>query len=132
DTKKGAGIRGPGVGPVGAVCAGHARRAPPGGTVVATSDQSRGARRSPPFRHTPTGDRVMRVAAIVGVLLIVFGIVALSVGTVTFFPTERVVDAGPFKIDVHKPHTIVFHPAVGAVALIGGIVLLLAGRRSGA
>jgi hypothetical protein len=67
---------------------------------------------------------------VIGVLLILFGIVALTVQGFTFFTTDRVVDAGPFAIDVHKPHTIVFHPVVGLAALAGGVVLVLAGSRA--
>ena len=71
----------------------------------------------------------MRPLIVIGVLLMLFGIVALTVQSVTFFTTERVVDAGPFAIDVHKPHTIIFHPVVGFAALAGGVVLVLAGSR---
>jgi len=71
----------------------------------------------------------MRPLLVIGVLLILFGIAALAFQGITFFTTERVVDAGPFAIDVHKPHTIVFHPIVGLAALAGGAVLVLAGSR---
>ena len=67
---------------------------------------------------------------VLGILLIVLGIVALCVQGFTFFTTERAVDAGPLKIDVQKPHTIIFNPIVGVAALIAGAILLVAGRRS--
>ena len=69
----------------------------------------------------------MRTLAIIGVLLIVFGIVALTFQSITYFTTDRVVDFGPLKIDAERPHTIVFHPVAGAVAVIAGLVLVLAG-----
>ena len=72
----------------------------------------------------------MRMLAIIGVLLIVFGIVALGFQSFTYFTVERVVDAGPFHIDVQKPHTIVFHPAVGAVALVAGVILVIVGAKT--
>ena len=72
----------------------------------------------------------MRTAVIIGVLLIVLGVVALSYQSITFFTTERAVDAGPLKIDVQKPHTIILHPIVGVVALGAGLLLVLLGRRS--
>ena len=65
----------------------------------------------------------MRVLAIIGVLLIVFGIVALGFQSITYFTTDRVVDAGPLRIDVQRPHTIVFHPVAGIVAVVAGLVL---------
>jgi hypothetical protein len=42
-----------------------------------------------------------------------------------------VADVGFFKIDVSRPHTIVFHPIVGGIALAAGIVLAMVGLRSG-
>jgi uncharacterized membrane protein HdeD (DUF308 family) len=72
----------------------------------------------------------MRALVVLGVLLILFGIAALAVQGVTFFTSERVVDAGPFKVDVQKPHTIVLHPVVGLAALAGGAILVVAGSRA--
>jgi len=67
---------------------------------------------------------------VVGVLLIVLGIVALAIPSITFFTTERVADAGFFTIDISRPHTIVFNPIVGVVALALGLVLVISGLRS--
>ena len=69
---------------------------------------------------------------ILGILLVVLGLVALAVPSITFFTTERAVDAGFFTIDFQKPHTIVLNPVVGIVAVIAGLAMLLASRRSGA
>jgi hypothetical protein len=71
----------------------------------------------------------MKLLTVIGVLLIALGVFALVFQGITFFTTERVVDAGPFKMDVQRPHTIIFNPIVGVVALAGGVTLLLAGRR---
>jgi hypothetical protein len=73
----------------------------------------------------------MKLLLIIGVVLLILGVVALVVPSVTFFTTERVADAGFFKIDVSRPHTIVFNPIVGGIALAAGVVLLLVGLRSG-
>ncbi len=74
----------------------------------------------------------MRPLAVVGVLLIVLGVVALAVPSITFFTNTRVVDAGFFHVDWQKPHTIVLNPVVGIVALVAGLALLLAARRPAA
>ena len=71
----------------------------------------------------------MRILAI---LLVVLGILSLAVPSITFFTTERAVDAGFFKIDYQKPHTIVLNPIVGVVAVIAGLVMLFASRRTAA
>jgi hypothetical protein len=72
----------------------------------------------------------MRPLVVIGLILVVLGIVALAVPSFTFFTTDRVADVGFFKIDVSRPHTIVFNPLVGGVALVAGIVLMVVGRRS--
>lgn len=72
----------------------------------------------------------MRPLVVIGLILVVFGIVALAVPSFTFFTTERVADAGFFTIDMSRPHTIVFNPIVGGVALVAGMVLVLVGLRS--
>ena len=65
-----------------------------------------------------------------GILLVVLGIIALAVPSFTFFTTERAVDAGFFTIDYEKPHTIVLNPIVGIVAVVAGVAILFAGRRT--
>ena len=60
----------------------------------------------------------------IGVLLVLCGISALLFQGFTFFTTDRVVDAGPFTVDVQKPHTIIFNPIVGIVAVVGGAVMI--------
>ncbi len=67
---------------------------------------------------------------VLGILLIVLGIVALAVPSITFFTTERAVDAGFFKVDYQKPHTIILNPVVGIVATLAGVAMLFAGRRT--
>ena len=71
----------------------------------------------------------MRPLMIVGILLIVLGVCALMFQGVTYFTTERVAQAGPFAIDVQKPHTIVLHPIVGIAAIAGGVACVFAGSR---
>jgi uncharacterized membrane protein HdeD (DUF308 family) len=72
----------------------------------------------------------MRTLFVVGVVLVALGVLALAVPSVTFFTRERVADAGFFTIDISKPHTIVFNPIVGGLALVAGVVLVLLGMRS--
>jgi uncharacterized membrane protein YidH (DUF202 family) len=71
----------------------------------------------------------MRALAII---LVVVGIIALAVPSFTFFTTERAVDTGFFAIDYHKPHTIILNPVVGIVAVVAGVAMLFAGRRTAA
>jgi uncharacterized membrane protein YidH (DUF202 family) len=74
----------------------------------------------------------MRTLMIIGVVLILFGILALCFQTVTFFTTERVVDSSIFRLDVQKPHTIVLHPIVGVIPVVAGLALVVLGRKPAA
>ena len=72
----------------------------------------------------------MRVLLVIGLILAVLGLIALAVPSFTYFTTERVADVGFFKIDISRPHTVVFNPIVGGVALAAGIILVVVGVRS--
>ncbi|OWK42150.1 DUF3185 family protein [Fimbriiglobus ruber] len=67
---------------------------------------------------------------IIGIVLVVVGIIALAVPSFTFMTSERAVDTSFFKIDVQKPHTIVFNPIVGVVATVAGIAMIFASTKT--
>jgi len=63
-----------------------------------------------------------------GMILIVLGLIGIIWGGVSYTTRETVVDIGPLHVTGDQTHTIPLPPLAGAVALIGGIVLL---RRKG-
>ena len=64
-----------------------------------------------------------------GVILIVLGLFGLAWGGFTYTTKEKVVDIGPIHATREETHSVPLPPIVGAVALIGGVVLLVAGRK---
>jgi drug/metabolite transporter (DMT)-like permease len=64
-----------------------------------------------------------------GVILIVLGLFGLVWGGITYTTRETVVDIGPIHATRDKTHNIPLPPIAGAVALIGGVVLLAAGSK---
>jgi len=72
----------------------------------------------------------MKTATIVGLALIILGIVAFAYQGITYTTQEKVIDLGPVQATVEKKETIPLTPLFGALALVGGIVLLVAGARS--
>ncbi len=68
---------------------------------------------------------------VIGIILVLLGILALAVPSITFMTTERAVDTSFLQIDYQKPHTIVLNPIVGVVAAVAGIAMIFAGRRTG-
>jgi len=67
---------------------------------------------------------------LIGVLLMVFGIVALVLGGITYTKREKVLDVGPITATTERQKTIPLSPIVGIASLAGGIVLLVVGSRT--
>jgi hypothetical protein len=73
----------------------------------------------------------MRPAAIVGVILIVIGIAGLAFGGFSFTRKEKVIDLGPIQATADKKESLPVPPILGALAIVGGVVLLAtSGRRA--
>jgi hypothetical protein len=60
-----------------------------------------------------------------GVILIALGLFGLAWGGFTYTTRETVVDIGPIHATRDKTHNVPLPPIAGAVALIGGVVLLV-------
>jgi hypothetical protein len=67
---------------------------------------------------------------LIGILLVVFGIVALVLGGITYTKREKVLDIGPIKATAEHEKTIPLSPIVGIASLAGGIALIVAGSRT--
>lgn len=66
---------------------------------------------------------------IIGIALIVLGIVTLAWGGVFWTDRETVLDAGPLEITTQEREGVRLPPVLGVLALVGGIVLLVAPDR---
>ena len=67
---------------------------------------------------------------LIGVLLIIFGIVALVLGGIRYTTREKVLDIGPVEATAEKHHEIPLSPIVGIAAVAGGIALVVVGSRT--
>ena len=67
---------------------------------------------------------------LIGMLLIVFGIVALVLGGITYTKREKVLDIGPIKATAEHEKTIPLSPIVGIASLASGFALLVVGSRT--
>jgi hypothetical protein len=72
---------------------------------------------------------VMRSIAVVGVLLIVLGLVALAYQSITYTSRETVIDIGPVHATADRERTLLLPPVLGVAAVAGGVMLLIAGVR---
>ncbi len=62
----------------------------------------------------------------IGILLIVLGLVALAYQGITYTKSEKVLEVGPITATKETKKTIPLPPVLGGVALLGGVVLLVA------
>jgi len=75
----------------------------------------------------------VRPYSVLGLVLIVLGVFALSIHSITYFTTEQVVGPlGFFAWDVSRPHTIVINPIAGMVAIAAGLALCFMPGRTAA
>ena len=63
---------------------------------------------------------------IIGILLIVLGLVALAYQGITYTRSEKVLEVGPITATKETKKTIPLPPVLGGVALLAGVVLLVA------
>ncbi len=72
----------------------------------------------------------MRTTMLFGIVLIAIGIAAFGYQGISYTTRENIVNLGPLKVTADKTRTIPLPPIVGGVALVGGIVLLVMGRKN--
>ncbi|MDH3345228.1 MAG: DUF3185 domain-containing protein [Desulfobacteraceae bacterium] len=73
----------------------------------------------------------MKTYTLIGIVLIVIGILAFAYQGITYTTREKIVDIGPIQMSAEKTRTIPLSPIVGGISLVGGIVLLVVGKKKG-
>jgi len=73
----------------------------------------------------------MKTYTLLGIILIALGIIAFAYQGITYTTREKVVDLGPIQMTADRSRTIPLTPVVGAIALVGGIALLVTGSKKG-
>ena len=65
-----------------------------------------------------------------GIILIIIGIIMIIYTGFNYVTTEKVVDLGPIKINSEKNHPVQWSPIIGVVLLVGGILVMVTGKKS--
>jgi drug/metabolite transporter (DMT)-like permease len=65
-----------------------------------------------------------------GIALVILGIIALAYQGFSYTVPKKEVDLGPVHVTKEQKHTVPLPPILGAVAILGGIVVVLSDRRS--
>jgi hypothetical protein len=64
-----------------------------------------------------------------GLILIVLGVLALMYQGFTYTTHKKVLDVGPIQATKEEHHSAPLPPILGALALIGGVVILVSDRK---
>jgi hypothetical protein len=67
----------------------------------------------------------MKINMLLAAILIVIGIAAFAYQGLSFKTKEKAVDLGPIEVTKEKTNRIPIPPIVGAIALVGGVILLV-------
>jgi hypothetical protein len=65
-----------------------------------------------------------------GIILIIIGAAMLIWTGFTYTKKEKIIDAGPLQLSVDKKETIGWPPYLGAILLVGGIVIIVTDKKS--
>ena len=71
----------------------------------------------------------MKASGIIGIVLIIVGVIVLTSRGIPFVTKEKVAEVGPLQVTKETKRTIPLPPILGAVALAGGIVLVVLGAK---
>ena len=72
----------------------------------------------------------MKTTSLLGFALIILGVLALAYQGITYTTHKKVLDVGPIQATKEEHNTIPLPPIVGGLALLGGIVLVVAGSKT--
>jgi uncharacterized membrane protein YidH (DUF202 family) len=67
----------------------------------------------------------MSARRVIGLVLVALGIIALAWGGVFWTDRDTVLDAGPLQVQTEEREGFAVPPVLGAIALVGGIILLV-------
>ncbi|MCS5712259.1 hypothetical protein [Candidatus Berkiella aquae] len=71
----------------------------------------------------------MKIASnVIGILLIIFGIVALSYQGFSYTKTEDVIKFGELKVTAQTKERVQIPPIAGVISVIAGIAVIALGR----
>jgi len=73
----------------------------------------------------------MNTRTLVAIILIAVGIAAFAYQGITVTTREKAVDLGPVHVTTEKTRTLPLPPIAGAIALVGGIALLVTRGKHG-
>jgi hypothetical protein len=71
----------------------------------------------------------MKPIVVVGIVLLILGVIALTYQGITYTTREKVVQLGPIEATKKTEKTIPLPPLLGGIALAAGVVLIITGSK---
>lgn len=71
----------------------------------------------------------MKPITIAGMVLIILGVLALAYQGINYNRQETVMNVGPMHVSTETHERLPLPPILGGLALVGGVVLVIAGSR---
>ncbi len=71
----------------------------------------------------------MRPGTVIGALLILGGVIALSVGGFSFTTRDKVAEVGPVQVTTEHERSVPLSPVLSGLAIAAGVVLIVASSR---
>jgi hypothetical protein len=71
----------------------------------------------------------MKRTAVLGLVLVALGVLALAYQGITYRSRETIVDIGPIHATAERDRTLPLPPVLGIVAVAGGAALWITGSR---
>jgi drug/metabolite transporter (DMT)-like permease len=71
----------------------------------------------------------MRPGTVIGALLILAGVIALSVGGFSFTTRAKVAEVGPVQVTTEHQRSVPLSPILSGLAVVAGVVLIVASSR---
>jgi len=65
-----------------------------------------------------------------GIIIAVIGLIMIIYTGFNYITKEKVVDLGPIEINKEVNHPVQWSPIIGAVLLIGGVVIVLTDKKN--
>lgn len=67
---------------------------------------------------------------ILGIVVVGIGIIMMIYTGFNYVTTEKVVDLGSVKISAEKNHPVQWSPIVGAILIVGGILIVVTSKKA--
>lgn len=70
-----------------------------------------------------------KTLSVIGIGLIIIGVIALALQGINYTTKDKIIDLGPVEASAETKHRLPLPPLLGGLALVSGVVLVLAGAR---